>query len=83
MTAAPHGNTIAGAVRLLAVLFGDQLDQEPPALDGLDRSQDAILMAEVAEEATHAGETAQAAEIDERLRGLWRNADADIRSALP
>ena len=46
------GRRIRGPVRRLAVLLGDQLDVEAPALAGLDRSRDAILMAEVAEEAT-------------------------------
>ena len=46
-----HGR-MRSARRLLLVL-GDQLDPEMPALDELDLERDAILMAEVREEAEH------------------------------
>jgi deoxyribodipyrimidine photolyase-related protein len=42
-----------GTVRNLVVVLGDQLDAESAALDGFDRTQDLIWMAEVAEEAEH------------------------------
>jgi len=41
------------AVRDLAVVFGDQLDPASPAIAGLDPGRDAVLMMEVAEEATY------------------------------
>lgn len=43
----------AGPVRTLLVLFGDQLNHNAAALRGLDPDQDAILLMEVCEEATH------------------------------
>lgn len=39
--------------RCLAVVFGDQLDRHSGALQDLDPEQDAVLMMEVAEEATY------------------------------
>ncbi len=37
----------------LAVVLGDQLDPESPALEGLDAGRDTVLMMEVREESTH------------------------------
>jgi deoxyribodipyrimidine photolyase-related protein len=45
-------NRMRSARRLLFIL-GDQLDLRMPALDEMDRERDAILMAEVREEAEH------------------------------
>ncbi len=47
-TAAPKGG-----VRTLHIVAGDQLDVDAPALEGLDRNQDAVLMMEVEDESTH------------------------------
>lgn len=40
-------------LRSLVVVLGDQLDLEAAAFDGFDPAQDAVWMAEVAEESTH------------------------------
>jgi len=40
-------------MRDLVLVLGDQLDLDASAFDGLDASQDAVWMAEVAEESTH------------------------------
>lgn len=40
-------------VRTLVLVLGDQLDLEAAAFDGFDPAQDAVWMAEVAEESTH------------------------------
>ncbi|MCS7273056.1 MAG: cryptochrome/photolyase family protein [Fimbriimonadales bacterium] len=40
-------------VRNLVLVLGDQLDRRSTALEGFDPAQDAVWMAEVAEEATH------------------------------
>ncbi|MFN0164160.1 MAG: cryptochrome/photolyase family protein [Burkholderiales bacterium] len=40
-------------VRNLVIVLGDQLDLEAAAFDGFDPAQDAVWMAEVAEESTH------------------------------
>ncbi len=40
-------------VRTLVVVLGDQLDLDAAAFDGFDAAQDAVWMAEVAEESTH------------------------------
>ena len=40
-------------LRCLVLVLGDQLDLEAAAFDGFDASQDAVWMAEVAEESTH------------------------------
>jgi deoxyribodipyrimidine photolyase-related protein len=40
-------------LRTLVVVLGDQLDAEASAFDGFDASQDAVWMAEVADESTH------------------------------
>ena len=40
-------------LRTLVVVLGDQLDLEAAAFDGFDPAQDAVWMAEVAEESTH------------------------------
>jgi deoxyribodipyrimidine photolyase-related protein len=40
-------------LRRLVVVLGDQLDLDASAFDGFDPSQDAVWMAEAAEEATH------------------------------
>lgn len=53
------GSTLRGAVRTLAIVLGDQLDRHAPLLEGLDPEQDAILMMEVREEATHVPSHAQ------------------------
>ena len=42
-----------GRPRNLVVILGDQLDVDSSALDGFDAQQDAVWMAEVAEESTH------------------------------
>ncbi|MEO2001077.1 MAG: cryptochrome/photolyase family protein, partial [Pirellulales bacterium] len=39
--------------RKLVLVLGDQLDQSSSAFDGIDKDQDVIWMAEVAEESTH------------------------------
>jgi len=44
---------VRGPVRTLLVVFGDQLDLRAPTIRSLDRDQDAVLMMEVREEATH------------------------------
>jgi deoxyribodipyrimidine photolyase-related protein len=41
------------AVRTLVLVLGDQLDPRSAAFDGFDPKQDAVWMAEVAEESTH------------------------------
>ena len=41
------------SVRTLIVVLGDQLDLDAAAFDGFDAAQDAVWMAEVAEESTH------------------------------
>ena len=41
------------SVRNLIVVLGDQLDEASSAFDGFDPAQDAVWMAEVAEESTH------------------------------
>lgn len=43
---------LPGSVRNLVVVLGDQLDDRSPALARFDRDRDAVLMMEVAEEAT-------------------------------
>ena len=40
-------------VRNLILILGDQLNLDNPALEGFDATQDCILMAECAGEATH------------------------------
>ena len=40
-------------VRNLVIVLGDQLDLQSSAFDGFDPAQDAVWMAEVAEESTH------------------------------
>ena len=40
-------------MRHLVIVLGDQLDAESSAFDGFDPAQDALWMAEVAEESTH------------------------------
>ncbi len=40
-------------LRTLVVVLGDQLDLDAAAFDGFDPAQDAVWMAEVAEESTH------------------------------
>jgi deoxyribodipyrimidine photolyase-like uncharacterized protein/uncharacterized protein YbjT (DUF2867 family) len=44
---------VTGPVGQLLVVFGDQLDPRAPALRGLDKKRDAVLLMEVTEEATH------------------------------
>ncbi len=44
---------VTGAVRRLVVVLGDQLDRDAKVLADADPDRDAILMMEVAEEATH------------------------------
>ena len=41
------------ALRTLVLVLGDQLDAQASAFDGFDPAQDAVWMAEVAEESTH------------------------------
>ncbi|MES2785049.1 MAG: cryptochrome/photolyase family protein [Pseudomonadota bacterium] len=41
------------ALRSLVLVLGDQLDAEAAAFDGFDPAQDAVWMAEVAQESTH------------------------------
>jgi deoxyribodipyrimidine photolyase-related protein len=41
------------SVRNLIVVLGDQLDEASSAFDGFDPAQDAVWMAEVAQESTH------------------------------
>ncbi|MFN7711441.1 MAG: cryptochrome/photolyase family protein [Curvibacter sp.] len=40
-------------LRRLVIVLGDQLDEQSSAFDGFDPAQDAVWMAEVAEESTH------------------------------
>ena len=40
-------------MRNLILVLGDQLDPENPALTGLDRSRDSVVMIEAAGEASH------------------------------
>ena len=40
-------------MRRLVLVLGDQLDAQASAFDGFDPAQDAVWMAEVAEESTH------------------------------
>jgi deoxyribodipyrimidine photolyase-related protein len=42
-------------LRHLVLVLGDQLDLDAAAFDGFDAAQDAVWMAEVAEESTHVG----------------------------
>jgi deoxyribodipyrimidine photolyase-related protein len=42
-------------LRQLVLVLGDQLDLDASAFDGFDPAQDAVWMAEVAEESTHIG----------------------------
>jgi deoxyribodipyrimidine photolyase-related protein len=44
---------IGRTLRHLVLVLGDQLDADAAAFDGFDPSQDAVWMAEVAEESTH------------------------------
>jgi deoxyribodipyrimidine photolyase-related protein len=44
---------MAERLRTLVLVLGDQLDLGAAALDGFDAAQDAVWMAEVAEESTH------------------------------
>ncbi len=44
---------VTGPVRHLAMILGDQLDPQRPALASLDPGRDAVLMVEVEDEATH------------------------------
>ncbi len=44
---------MAERLRHLVLVLGDQLDAEAAAFDGFDPAQDAVWMAEVAEESTH------------------------------
>jgi len=43
---------VAGAVRNLVVVLGDQLNRDSAAFDGFDPAADAVWMAEAAEEST-------------------------------
>lgn len=45
--------TVSGAVDRLVVVLGDQLDRNSPVFDDFDKHRDAVVMMEVAEEATH------------------------------
>ncbi len=47
------------ALRSLVIVLGDQLDLHAAAFDGFDPQQDAVWMAEVAEESTHVWSTQQ------------------------
>lgn len=47
------GLNLERVVRSLVIVLGDQLDRESAAFDGFDPKQDAVWMAEVAEESTH------------------------------
>ena len=49
----PHTRQPAAPLRHLVIVLGDQLDLEAAAFDGFDAAQDAVWMAEVAEESTH------------------------------
>ena len=40
-------------MRTLVLVLGDQLDADASAFDGFDPQQDAVWMAEVAQESTH------------------------------
>ena len=44
---------MAERLRHLVLVLGDQLDIDAAAFDGFDAAQDAVWMAEVAEESTH------------------------------
>jgi deoxyribodipyrimidine photolyase-related protein len=44
---------VAERLRHLVLVLGDQLDADAAAFDGFDAAQDAVWMAEVAEESTH------------------------------
>ena len=48
-----NGGPTLSHLRTLVVVLGDQLDLEAAAFDGFDPAQDAVWMAEVAEESTH------------------------------
>lgn len=45
--------TVAGNVRTLVLVLGDQLDLDAAAFDGFDATRDRVWMAEVAGESTH------------------------------
>ncbi len=49
----PAGCRPVSGLRTLVVVLGDQLDLDAAAFDGFDPAQDAVWMAEVAEESTH------------------------------
>jgi deoxyribodipyrimidine photolyase-related protein len=53
MKAKSSGEPPAAALRHLIIVLGDQLDRRAAAFDGFDPAQDAVWMAEVAEESTH------------------------------
>jgi deoxyribodipyrimidine photolyase-related protein len=44
---------VRGRVGRLAIVLGDQLNLDAGMIGGLDKSRDAVLMMEVAEESTH------------------------------
>jgi deoxyribodipyrimidine photolyase-related protein len=46
-------------LRALVIVLGDQLDRQSSAFDGFDTAQDAVWMAEAAEESTHVWSTKQ------------------------
>ena len=46
-------HNLARPLRHLVLVLGDQLDPQASAFDGFDPAQDAVWMAEVAEESTH------------------------------
>jgi deoxyribodipyrimidine photolyase-related protein len=46
-------------LRALVIVLGDQLDRQSSAFDGFDVAQDAVWMAEAAEESTHVWSTKQ------------------------
>ena len=52
-TSTKNPNNLPSQVRHLVIVLGDQLDAQSSALQDLETTQDAVWMAEVAEESTH------------------------------
>ena len=77
MTGAAAGHPL----RHLVLVLGDQLGREASAFDGFDAAQDAVWMAEVAEESTHVASSKQRSVL---FLSAMRHFAADLRAdAVP
>lgn len=65
------------SVRTLALVLGDQLDRDGPALRGLDPARDAVWMAEVRGESTHVWSHVQRTAL---FLAAMRHCAADLRA---